>query len=548
MSKNISSGFATWGNTARSAEKSRLPWSRASIWILLATSVLAVLPVWIPAYPPMADLPQHAAQIALLRDLQNPHFAYAALFRLNWFTPYLFGYLLIYVLTPLFGIVAACKLAVSLFVVGLPLSTALLLRSVDIDVFWAILCIPCAYGFAYQWGFLNFLIAAPLGIVFLWLVMRSSTTPTLRTAALFSGSAIGLFFCHALICAFFGICAVVCVVAETRSLKTTVMRVLPLTAVLPIALLWVRRTLSNPAARRPITWDLNWHNTVESYYASLNQELHLPYAGWGRISGFFPRLLGVVPSWPYVFMGATLFLLPFCAGMRPNKRPATWVPFLLCVVVLLWCPHAVFGTEFVYQRFTMFIVPLFLLLLRETPVSPKIALAVRSMALVLVVALIGSAAQRAAAFSRETRGFQEALSLMQPGQRVLSLAFDHEDRVSIAPTFLHFPSWYAAQKQGVVDPSAAMMHPELVVYGEGETPEAVLWDFEWDPEEFNWSDYSGEQYRYFVVRSKVDVGPALFSQASCSVSLRLHQEEWWLYERAAVCPAVSQPSATTPSQ
>lgn len=522
--------------------------NQTSVWILVITSILAVLPVWIPSYPPMADLPQHAAQVAFLRDLQNQHFTYSMLFRINWFTPYLLGYLLIYFVTPLFGIVASCKLVVSLFVVGFPLSAALLLRSVDVDVFWAILCIPGTYGFAYQWGFLNFLIAAPLGIVFLWLVMRSSARLTLRSTALLAASAIGLFFCHALICAFFGICAVLWLLAGTRPLKTAVMRILPLTAVLPIAVLWVGRTLSNPVARRPIIWDLNWHNTVESYYASLSQELHFSSPGWGRISGFFPRLFGVTPSWHYVLIGATLFLLPFCAGMRLRRESTRWVPFLLCVAILLWCPHAVFGTEFVYQRFTMFIVPLFLLLLRKPYVSPKRTLAVQTITLALVVALIVLAAQRAAAFSRETTGFQEALSRMEPGQRVLSLAFDHEDGVSIAPTFLHFPSWYAAQKQGVVDPSAAMMHPELIVYRPGQIPEAVLWDFEWDPQEFNWSDYLGEQYRYFVVRSVKDVGPALFSQASCLVSLRFHQNEWWLYERAPDCPAVSARSTTTPSQ
>ena len=99
----------------------------------------------------------------------------------------------------------------------------------------------------------------------------------------------------------------------------------------------------------------------------------------------------------------------------------------------------------------------------------------------------------------------------------------------------------------MVDPSAAMMFPELVVYRAGRAPVAVLWDFEWDPEEFNWKDFSGEQYRYFIVRSDEDVGPALFSQASCSVSLRFHQEEWWLYERAPDCPAAEEP-VTTPSQ
>jgi len=91
-----------------------------------------------------------------------------------------------------------------------------------------------------------------------------------------------------------------------------------------------------------------------------------------------------------------------------------------------------------------------------------------------------------------------------------------------------------------------MMHPELVVYRPVQTPAAVLWDFEWDPEEFNWDEYSGPQYRYFVVRSGEDVGEALFSQATCSVKLNFHQDEWWLYERAGGCQAAEKTVITRP--
>lgn len=488
----------------------------------------------------MADLPQHAAQVAMLRELRNPNFAYAALFHLNWFTPYLFGYMLIYTLAPLFGIVAACKLAVSLYVVGIPLSTALLLSYADIDVFWAILSIPTIYGFTYQWGFLNFLIAAPVGILFLWFVLRSSANMRARTAVCFAAAAIGLFFCHALICAFFGMCAVLCLLAEAKSFRPALKRILPLAAVLPVAALWMDRTFANPVTHRPIVWDLNWHDTVETYYASLSRELHFPSANWGRITGFFPRLLGEVPSWRCILIGAVLFVLPFCAGMRLSRKPSRWAPFLLCIAVLLWCPHAVFGTDYVYQRFTMFAIPLFLFVLRESPVSPQRTNIMRTISLALIATLIASASIKAVIFSRQTEGFTPALAHMQPGQRVLYLAFDHEDGVSIAPTFLHFPQWYAARKHGIVDPSAAMMHPELVVFRPGKVPPAVLWDFEWAPEQFNWDDYSGELYRYFVVRSKTGMGPSLFAQAPCRVTLRFHQQEWWLYESAPDCLAASE--------
>ncbi len=531
-----------------SARKSLPPSSQIGNWVLVAMSVLAVLPVWIPSYPPMSDLPQHAAQVALLRDLHNSQFPYSTLFQLNWFTPYLFGYLLIYFFTPLFGIVVACKLAVSLFVAGLPISTGLLIKSSGVDPFWAILCIPGVYGIAYQWGFLNFLVAAPLGILFLWYVLRSSTRFGPRTATLWGIFTLALFFCHALICAFFVICSVLCLWATTRSVKATLLRTLPFTAVVPVALLWMHRTLSNPAARRPDIADWNWLSTSDGYYNFLSWKFHLSDLVWGRVSGFFPRLFGIIPSWPYVLIGVVLFLLPYCAGLRPNKQLAYKLPLLVCIAVLLLCPHTVFGTDFVYERFTIFAVPLFLFSLTDPAALPKRAVVFKSMALLVVLGLIASSANKAAAFSRQTEGFQRALSLMEPGQRALSLIFDHEDGNSIAPTFLHFANWYAAEKQGVVDPSFAMMHPELVVYRTGAAPKAAVWDFEWDPKRFNWSDYSGDQYRYFFVRSQTDLGTMLFSRASCNVSLLFHQEEWWVYERAADCPIGSVDPITSSSR
>lgn len=483
----------------------------------------------------MSDLPQHAAQVALLADLHHPNFAYASMFRLNWFTPYLLGYLLLYFITPFTGIVSACKLVVSFFIVGFPLSAALLLSAAEADVFWAILCIPGTYGFAYQWGFLNFLIAAPLGILFLWFVIRSADKYNWRTAIILAASISTLFFCHALICGFFALCAGLYLLAQNKPLTIKILQVLPLGTVLPIATLWMHRTLANPAARRPMIWDLGWINSIEAYYGMLSDELGLPSTGWGRITGFAPRLLGMFPSWHATILAAAIFILPTIACMRLQRRRALWIPFTLCVAVLLVCPHAVFGTEFVYQRFTMFSIPLFLLMLQSSTNPSKTRTTLKSASAALVVVLIVLASHRALAFSRETRGFQAALALMQPGERVLSLAFDHEDRISIAPTFLHFPQWYGAQKQGVVDPSVAVMHPELVIYQPGKTPDAVLWDFEWSPEEFVWDDYSASQYRYFVVRSDEDVYPTLFAKAPCTVTLQLHQDDWWLYERAPGC-------------
>ena len=101
------------------------------IFLIAIVSALATIPVWVASYPPMADLPQHAAQVAMLHNLHDPAFQFSGLFWINWFTPYLFGYMAVYALTPLFGIVTACKLVIALALLGLPVATAVFAEHVN---------------------------------------------------------------------------------------------------------------------------------------------------------------------------------------------------------------------------------------------------------------------------------------------------------------------------------------------------------------------------------------------------------------------------------
>src|SRR5690348_6995364 len=135
-----------------------------NVLLVAIVSALATIPVWLPAFPPMTDLPQHAAQVAMLREMSQPAFPYRHLFEINWFTPYLVGYLLVYAFTGILGIVVACKLVVSLAIAGIPIATAVLILETGGDSRWALLSVPAMYGFDFQWGFLNFLVAVPLGL------------------------------------------------------------------------------------------------------------------------------------------------------------------------------------------------------------------------------------------------------------------------------------------------------------------------------------------------------------------------------------------------
>jgi hypothetical protein len=483
----------------------------------------------------MADLPQHASQIALLGELLHGNPQYGSIFRINWFTPYLLGYLLVYSLVPWLGIVAACKTVVSLALAALPLATALVMRETGTDRRWALLAIPAMYGFSYQWGFLNFVVAAPLGLAFTGLVLGHARRPT-RGGAIAIGVLINaLFFCHAMVCAFFGgVAGCILLISSERKVSSVIRSVLPLASVLPIMVLWGTLTLENPLASRPVLWDLNWMTTMDGYYGRLAAWTTRGGWGWGRMAGFFPRLLGVRPGVLATFFGLALFLLPIAAGARFNRRLAVWVPFALCIAVLLFVPGILFGTDFTFQRFTVFSLPLYLVLLEQRPgrewprwTWPACGL--------LAAAWITVVSANALAYERDAAGFDEVLARMGPGERALSFAYERDSAGTIAPPFLHFPSWYSALKHGIVDPNIAGTHVQLVLYRPQQAPRARLWGFEWNPRTFNWQSYAGGQYRYFVARAPSDLSSNMFRKASCDVRLVHHVNHWWLYEKDPAC-------------
>ncbi len=47
----------------------------------------AVLPLWTGDFPPLTDLPQHAAQISVLRHWGDPACGYPELYEIRWLTP-----------------------------------------------------------------------------------------------------------------------------------------------------------------------------------------------------------------------------------------------------------------------------------------------------------------------------------------------------------------------------------------------------------------------------------------------------------------------------
>jgi hypothetical protein len=392
---------------------------------------------------------------------------------------------------------------------------------------------------------LNFLVAAPLGLVFVWLMLRQARRATTAGAIALAAMIVVLFFCHALICVFFGFIAGCILLASGKSIPSAVLRVLPLTAVLPAVLLWTLRATTQRIAMWPSEWDLNWVTTSDPYYNFIARWTMTDGWGWGRTAGFFPRLLGAQPGVLSTLFGVAIFALPFLARQRVTRRLTIWLPFVVCVAVLLVGPGFFYGTDFIFQRFTVFALPLFLILLEPRPGRATPSWTWPACA-ALVAGWITVVSMNAIAYEAEAAGFDEILARMEPGQRALSFAFERDSEGTIAPPFLHFPAWYSAVKRGVVDPSGAASMATPVLYRPDRRPVARPLGFEWMPAMFDWPLFRGEQYRYFIARAPIDFGPWMFRHATCNTRLVYHVNHWWLYEKDPACFAAA-PSMAPPT-
>jgi hypothetical protein len=496
--------------------------------------VLCAIPVWVPDFPPMTDLPQHAAQVALLFNLANPEFQFADLFKVNLFTPYLFGYGLIAVFFPVLGIVAACKLVISLAIAAFPPATRFFLREIGSSPCFAWLVFPTLYGFSYQWGFLNFLVAAPVGMFFLGLVWRRNSEPTLGSSLLMAGALNLLFFCHALIFGFFVIIAVAYWLFRARRSRDFIALAWPVLTTIPAVIAWIILNRSHPAATTTTTfWDLSWFNSIDPYYSSIAawRNSREPGWGWGRITGIIPRLLGARPDLPSLIVGLSLFAIPILAGGRFARSIPRLIPFAVCLCILLFIPSFVFGTGFVFHRFTLFMLPFFLAALDFSTQEEIVAHRKWLWPAIPVIAFSWMALMinRTLLIDKQMEGFATILDRMEPGKRTLSMIFARDDPASISPTFIHFPTWYSALKQGITDPSAASFLQMPVAFRSGKMPRAAIMGFDWNPQWFDWREYNADRYDYFIVRSESDMTGQLFRDAPAGLILLNHAGDWYLY-------------------
>ena len=478
---------------------------------LLICLAAAALPLWAVRYLPMVDLPQHAAQVAIWQAWNDPGLGYAKLYEFNFFTPYLLGYSLARALAAVMGPFLAIKAVVTLAVLSLPLAAWRALRALDASPWPALLALPLAFGFSFYWGFLNYLIAIPLGLLFLAEVLYYRRRPTPARGALLAGAGIVLFFAHVLVWGVAGLLALTLLVPGPRTLAALARRLAPLLAPVPLAGAWITLALRGES------------------------QVHLGTT-WGPLLARLPELPGTLlggardPLAAGALVAGSVVLL--ATGIRPRRGGGLGPALVVAAAVYLLFPVFGFGVAMLFQRFAIFLALLVLLTLRLPEAGRR-----RRIAIVAIVALVvgwmGVVTIRHRAFDRQARGIDPIIAALEPGRSLRMLIFDLRAR-GIAPefpVFMHHPVWYQVQRGGFVSFSFAQHYPELLRYRRRPSA-AVPIGYETSPEKFSWVR-ERHLYDAYVVRSNSERWRLLFRGSEGQIRETVHRGQWWLLEKVS---------------
>lgn len=147
-------------------------WWSSPVYVALLLLLMAVPLLW-PSFPPLDDVPTHMGRFRIQAGMADAP-TLAAIFSIHWMPVGNLGVdLLVWLIQPWFGIELATKLVIIL--IPLVSAAGLLLIAKEAHGYLpasAAFALPLVYGYAFQYGFINFSLGAGLAFLCFGLVLR----------------------------------------------------------------------------------------------------------------------------------------------------------------------------------------------------------------------------------------------------------------------------------------------------------------------------------------------------------------------------------------
>lgn len=460
----------------------------------------------------MVDIPQHAAQIVALKSIIfNDPWSFKELFEIRPFTPYWLGYGTAIALNFIFDISTTIKIVVAGSQILFVWTAASFCQRMGMPAEWRWTFLILPFGFAYNWGFLNFIVAAPWGFVFLNLILKWRENPNKNNAIKIIGFVHFLFFAHLLVAGFFCFIAIFLLATPWKNTRTLIAYCFPVLSVIPITVIWIGIGLyTSPAASDPIIWMI----------------------GVNRIAEFLPQIASA-PNDKTGYMVGLLFLAqPLVSGAKLRRSWVSWAPFIIYSLWMSIVPHYIGGNYFTYQRFGIFGLPLYYIgFQREDYKKQRKDFLVKSGIIFISASMILWQCIRVDIFNMEMKSYRATLQSTQPNGRMVMMAFDRMSKSNNeAPLMLHIAGWYQAEHHGLAEFNFARFWGLPLKYKNNKTP-GIYPGFEWHPENFNWEEHDGIAIDYILLRHSNDASKWIEEKTSRNIFLIKKNDEWQLYGR-----------------
>ncbi len=475
-----------------------------SLWslALLLGGLLAVLPLR-HEFAPMVDLPEHAATVATLVDLdqQGP---LAGLYEADfartqyWLATWVAARLAVLVGGP----VAALKVLLVVAVLSTLFALRRVFRAVGHDERLALCALPLLWSRPMTLGFVSFVLATPV-VLFALSLLAPSKPLSVRHHLTVAGLSLTVFFLNLTSVVWLASSAVAVAVARSltpgstfrqRAARAALRLVGLFTLVVPTVWWWVSSpVLSVDAARFTVSMTPQFQSPKKVLASA---------PGWlgdvwgGRLDGL------VLLSW------ATLVVLLGWLSLRrvgePEEKQAPWqgswagrALWLGTVAVWLGLPFErgwLWGLNARFAPAAAMLLPLVLGRGRSRWHSA------------VLVGMLAVGVADAALVERNTRVLQEefaglktVLADLPKGSRLLQLTFFQTSQVTTENAFSHASGYHRVWNHGSNEASFIDLPQSLLHYRAGLEPKTRPWPWEFNPEGYD-NELEGPSYDYVLTR------------------------------------------------
>ncbi|HEX4473810.1 MAG TPA: hypothetical protein VH142_01965 [Polyangiaceae bacterium] len=501
-------------------------------------------PFTLVRYPPLTDLPFHAALTSILRHYCDPAWHFRDQFALQLLTvPYLSMYVVGAVLALVMPIWAAAKVMAIVMLALIPAGMAVLFHGMKKNPLWGLSGLAFVWCTDTQWGFLNFMGATGLFMMSVGYALLVVDRPTRARRVGLAVVLLLLFFTHVyrFPYAVLGVLLAGAVVFPVTKRFSPL--VWPLVPALALFVVWIA---IRPKGMGISFSELGFHAERFSFiprhlfgaYLPTEPAPPTPESVAERRIAKHMLVLGLFT------MGAAT-VLALGDGRRRERSHAEirWARGVTALALLLAAGFFVGYLTLPFQAGNWFyvypreIVGAALALVAVAPDLP------RSFGQRLAfVALLGACATpmtrfvsaRFREFETATADFRAVMAAMPRSPKLFYLVYWLGDASNkrVSP-FLHLPAWVQAEKGGALDFHFVDWNQSPVRYrAAGEwVPPPPPEHFEWEPQYFNVLTL-GPWFDTFLVRHRID--PHELFDPDPSVHLLLHRGTWWLYRRSPV--------------